>query len=63
MRAMAPMAATDVNSSMASVLARRASTPSRTELAIINAATPRRAAHESKCGPIGQKDRQDRSGQ
>jgi hypothetical protein len=35
---MAPIAATEVSRSMASVLASRASTPSRTELAIINAA-------------------------
>ena len=39
MRAMAPIAATQVSNSTASVLASRASTPSRIELAIINAAT------------------------
>ena len=55
------MAATEVSSSIASVLASRASTPSRTELAIISAATSAATAcNESKRRPIGQQN-SDRS--
>ena len=47
---------------MASVLARRASTPSRTELAIIKAAkSAARRGTKRKCGPIGQKNGTDRA--
>ena len=53
-----------VSSSMASVLASRASTPSRIELAIISAGEQRRAARdEGERRPIGQQHRADRADQ
>ncbi len=56
------MAATAVSSSIASVLASRASTPSRTELAIIIAATSGAPARdEGKRCPIGHEDRECRA--
>ncbi len=59
-RAIAPIAAVTVRSSIASVLASRASAPSSTQLAIIRAARCSTSpGHERKRGPVGQKHRAD----